>query len=451
MRRLPFPSPLGSRVAYFVLFCAVLGTSGVTFSWRAAAHGVPAQADDKTPFGQRFKILVSPGTPADALAYYKNVVTKDTGFPTTPPPSLDDLLRYFGYSLKAEDLESKDSDLIMKDFPGEEVLVVRFFAPKITDVSGQSKQGFGWRKLVRLKALDASEAVKHELKSMYLLFNVFSKDLTNPFKKADGGANHSVNNQVILVPKPGAKLPQTAYWMTFGGFDVPKPAERGKLITYLDATFDAADPNLTQGTSRYYVPIACAVCHGGRKPPLLNFLDTDHWLDRIHDDDFDAVGKKQAVLFDAGTNDTTKPEFKKAFGVFRKLNGEILEQNKAADPAGKTFQFLAATGWVDGHKTSADHLTLFERSITATGSSKWSAADPVDKKLLPLLNRYCYRCHSSVKYHIYDKSAVLDLSVEMIRRIKITPYDPKESMPQDRKLSPSVKDELLDLLCKVHS
>src|SRR5207248_1669154 len=104
-----------------------------------------------------------------------------------------------------------------------------------------------------------------------------------------------------------------------------------------------------------------------------NYLDTDHWFDRVSNDDFDAVGKKQPVLFDAGTNDPTTPEFKKAFDVFRRLNTEIREQNRDADGTTPSFQQLAAESWLSGHATTADHRSLFDRNI-GTGA-KWSEND----------------------------------------------------------------------------
>jgi hypothetical protein len=290
------------------------------------------------------------------------------------------------------------------------------------------------------------------MKSMYLLFNVFNANLDrSPFKTDTGGVNHSVNNQVMLIRGTGGKLTQPAYFMTFGAFNAKDPGERGKLITYLDASFDAADPKLPSGVNRYYIPVACAVCHGGRKRKL-NYLYTDHWFDRIRNDDFDDVGKKQPVLFDAGTNDPTKPEFKKAFDVFRTLNTEIRDQNKDADDGTSTsFQQLAAESWLRGHATTENHLSLFQRSITATGTATWLEADPVDQKLLPLLNRYCFRCHSSVKYHVYDKSAVLDLRGEMSDRIKENPSGtPQIFMPQDREIRDPDRSQLIELLGKVH-
>ena len=100
----------------------------------------------------------------------------------------------------------------MKSFAGGEVLVTRYFAPKITDVDvpAGGAIAYGWRKLVRLRALASSEAATKGLKSMYLLFNVFNENLgISPFTTDTGDINHSVNNQVMLI-RGGGDLPPSA-------------------------------------------------------------------------------------------------------------------------------------------------------------------------------------------------------------------------------------------------
>jgi hypothetical protein len=128
-----------------VLLCTLLSLMSAVLCWLATREVATAQEKKAVTyekkavtFGQGFKIFVEPGDEKTALAYYKDVVTKETGFKTDPRPGLDDLLGYFGYSLKGEDLEKDEPDAIMKGFPGGEVLVARFFAPKITDVSGKT-------------------------------------------------------------------------------------------------------------------------------------------------------------------------------------------------------------------------------------------------------------------------------------------------------------------------
>jgi len=444
-----------TTVCAVALTIAFLGWRGDAQAEKSRESSPPKK--DTGSFGCAFQVRVDPGTEAKALAYYKDVLTKDTGFKTDPRPALDDLLGYFGFSLTGEDLEKQEPDAIMKNFPGGEVIVTRFFAPKITDVSGlTTPPNYGWRKVVRLRAGDQSSAAKSGLKSMYLLFNVFNGNLDiSPFKTQTGGVNHSVNNQIMLIRGTSGTLTQAAYFMTFGAYDSTDPTERGKLITYLDATFDAGDPSLKTlpkaGFRRYYVPVACAVCHGGGKPKL-NYLDTDHWFDRIeHNDDFELVGQKQPVLFDAKSNDPSQADFKKAFNICRTLNTEIRDQNKDVDGATASFQQTAADSWLGNHATTEDHVSLFKRSITVTGLAKWADTDPVDKALLPMLNRYCFRCHSSVAYHVYDKSAILDLSGVMIARIKENPNGtPQYFMPQDREIKDPDKSNLIDLLGKVH-
>src|SRR5262249_13115460 len=160
------------------------------------------------------------------------------------------------------------------------------------------------------------------------------------FRRADDSVNHSVSNQVVLIRGSGANLTRPAYFMTFGSYkDDVAAAERGRLITYLDATFDAAEPRAA-ATQRHYVPSACEQCHGLGKAKL-NYFDTDHWFDRVQNDDFDEVATNQPLLFDAGTNDPTKPQFKRAFNILRTLNSEIRDQNHDADGEIASFQQLA--------------------------------------------------------------------------------------------------------------
>jgi hypothetical protein len=435
------------RATFTGIGCCVLLVA-LLLDWQKEEQAL-AQENSADIYGRGFQILVEKGDDAEALNYYKNVVARDTGFNTEsdPKPLLNDLLTYFGYSLKGEDLEKDEPEAIMKSFPGGDVLVSRFFAPKITDVSSASNIAYGWRKVIRLRAQASSDATNNGLKSMYVLFNVFNKNLgVSPFKTDSGGVNHSVNNQVILIRGTGKLLTQPAYFMTFGAYNAKDVKERGRLITYLEATFDAAvSPNV----KKYYVPTACAACHGTGRPKL-NYLDTDHWFDRIRNDDFDEVGKKQPLLFDAGTNDSTKPEFKKAFDVLRTLNTEIRDQNREADETIASFQQLAAESWLRNHATTDHHLSLFQRSITFSGNERWSENDPIDKELLPLLNRYCFRCHSSLRYHIYDKRFVMDHSGIMIKKIKQNPNGNTEDfMPQDRELRDPDRSRLLDLLVKL--
>jgi hypothetical protein len=373
-----------------------------------------------------------------AESYYKNVISKEVGFDTSThpnPSTLDTLLDFFGYlTVRGAYLEAVEPKEIEDRFKGGQVLITRFFAPKITDVSGDvAGRKYGWRKLVRLRALPGSHAEAAGLKSMYLLFNVFNDNLDiSPFKVANGSINHSIANQVILVRNPLSKLPRPAYFLTFDKID---NSGISKLSKSFPATFDASSVG---GEQQYFVPASCEQCHGEFSPKL-NYLDTDHWFNRVAPGNDFSLVKKKFVLFDAGTETVSDDKYTHAVNVIRTLNTEIRDQNRDADGACPSFQQMAAESWLQHHAVVDAPLPLFDRSITATGPYKWSKSEAED--VLPLLERYCYRCHSSIKYHIYDKSAVLLRKGAMIARIN----EARSShfrMPQDRTLSDAVKCQL---------
>jgi hypothetical protein len=424
---------------------AVKWTLLVVSLWGAACARQPQPPADGATAGEssravQFRAFVSQGKPDAFDRYYKEVVTKDTGFVTDTKPTLDELLAYFGYtSPTAEQLESGEPADLMRPYTDDELLVSRFFAPKISDVSKAVAREFGWRKLVRLRATPESRAKAAGLQNMFLLFNVFTKkEVGSPFSGGTEPVTHSVNNQVILVRESGNLTLRPLYFMTFGSFGSGKPEERGRLINYLDATFDAAnappnDEELPPGVTRYYVPVACEACHGGESRPKLNYLDTDHWLDRTGDDFYKV---RQPVIYDGGVNDPVA--FGKAFGVIRKLNAEILAQNRDADGSLVTFQQAAARSWLKRHDGVDSHRPMHLRTVAPNGASTtWSENET---ELLRLLNRYCFRCHSTIRYHVYDKAAVLD------RRLKMAALVESGAMPDDRELPPNVKATLKDLL-----
>ena len=71
------------------------------------------------------------------------------------------------------------------------------------------------------------------------------------------------------------------YWL-----DYDVLSHGGKLSMALNQRFDANE--LTRGSNGirpYFVPDGCVVCHGiTKKAPLVNYLDTDEWFDRIEND-----------------------------------------------------------------------------------------------------------------------------------------------------------------------
>src|SRR5207253_2736229 len=109
-------------------------------------------------------------------------------------------------------------------------------------------------------------------------------------------------------------------------------------------------------------------------------------------------------LYDAG-KDATTDRYRKAFDVFRQLNTEIRDQNILSGGL-QTFQIEAAKQWLKLHPPGPDglkHVPPYERGF---GSTAWDPNNISHRKLLYYFNRYCYRCHSSVKYDVFDLAAV---------------------------------------------
>jgi len=425
---------------------------------------LPARLGDEYTVGARGplrrKVAVDPGDPAEAASYYAQV-ENDLGTSLT---TFDQVLHYFGYKgLRGADLEVLDPSVLMDpaaltaavrsdDFQksvalvplaADDIISTRFFAPRITEVSVQSAHvKLGWRKLVRLRARTGSPAHSKGLASAWLLLNVFSNDV-RPF------AARSSSNQVMLIRADGVTSLMPAYWMVFAGFD--SAAGDGARIDYLNASFDHRNPEVAS-SNKYYLPHACADCHGGLsggQPAYdrakLNYLDTDLWIEKTRDD-FKAIDPAIGVLFDGGA-DTTSEQYKRAFRVIYTLNTEIRAQNSATNGPGRDrFQLRAVDRWLQVHETSEQFVGPFDRNVAAATDAQWTSSNQIDAQVLPLLNRYCVRCHSPLRYTVLDKQAVIQKKSAMLAYLQGTTAQPW-SMPQDRNL-----DELAprDKACLIH-
>jgi hypothetical protein len=388
------------------------------------------------------------GSKAEAEKYYKDLST--TLNYSTPDKiadtTLTDLATYLGYQeLTAEKLEFDPPEKLMTNGTAGDILVARFFAPKIMNVKfkeGDADFKLGWRKLVRLKAKAGSTARTNRIAAAVILFNTFTAPTDDPF----GAANFSVNTQVMMLPDPAFIRPlagqagqgemDSVYWLDYQN---ATPKGPGKLGYALNASFDAnALPGA--GTKDYFVPHGCVACHGNNaERSLLNYLDTDHWFDRLRNDFPKLKESKHALLFDAGTNDSTSAKFKEAFDRIRTFNEEADSHARQAQP--KHDESLAAAKWLDVHKTSYEPVLPVRRAIG--GAPQWSANDEKEVAVLETMNQYCYRCHGTVKFSVFNREAVWKDRANIMQRLK-PDAAAGFKMPLDRDLP----DEKRDLLFK---
>jgi hypothetical protein len=394
---------------------------------------------------------VTPGSDAKARDYYSHFLN-DFGFDAKPDvTTLDDLLVFVGYPASAAKLELLDSAILMDparaSSPSDglglqaaglsgatlregDILAIRFFAPKIANVNLATPTP-GWRKLVRLRARPDSPAARKGVESIIILFN-FLSPLQQPFSTG------SVNTQVMLLA-PSHK--DRLYWLDF------KPDRT--LGLFLNATFDAADlpSNATGLGVNYFVPDGCNDCHGSPgnlRSPMVNYLDTDHWFDRL-DDDFAALKAGPPLLFDAQTNDPTQPSFVQAFDVIRRFNEEALLQNSIVNPNPNSFEATAARTWLRIHAQSDDHVPPIGRAFSLNGGPTWQASETMG---LGQLNRYCFRCHGSVRFSIFDRASVVERAGNMRQRIRPSEQQKRRyfKMPPDRTISDADLQMLDDFL-----
>ncbi len=321
---------------------------------------------------------VSPGTAESAKEYFRSLPdaigfsTPEKIFDTT----LDDVATYLGYDgLTGADMQDLPSDVLMNPdqllapdalknrdrliaalrggkLGPDDILVSRFFAPKIVNIhDAPATRKLGWRKMVRLKARPGSPADAKHIALGIVLFNIFTDPGVKPFQKGQ----ELVNTQVILsVETSHAPLASdedekivTLYWL-----DYDKISNGNKLALALPASFDANElPPSKDGIQEYFVPDGCVACHGANlKRSMLNYLDTDHWFDRLDNDFQDLEKSGLAILFDAGTNDPSSPAYQRAFDVIRRFNKEADEQAENAQPS-TTKCSPRANGW-----TASEHF-----------------------------------------------------------------------------------------------
>lgn len=412
------------------------------------------------------QLHVNVGSEQAAIDYYKTKLVPHLNFLTPETilkSTLRDMLGYFGYSnISPSDLHRLTSQEIMAKSDAGDILAMRYFAPKITEVSEKPVPvppgGFGWRKLVRFKARPKSSAETNGMETLLFLQNTFEASAQgDPF---DPKRNVAVFNQAIVVRKGDPNTERhSLYFLTYGslvttekkdGRVVPivgangQFTDAGPLIFSLKATFDEKDrdPETNLGAEEYFVPDSCAQCHGrSLQRAKVNFLDTDHWTDRVTPDynlsdlkfkeeDFTALAASpHGVLYDGG-KDVNGERYKEAFEIIRQFNQEVAEQN-ARMGATANFQLDAVKRWLDLHAPANFAHKPAPPQMRGIGNPTWDPNNESHRKLLFYLNRYCYRCHSSIRYNVFDLTRVKQLTGTIPGRV-LDIENPTEWMPQDR-------------------
>jgi hypothetical protein len=414
---------------------------------------------------------VPTGSEDKAKIYYARIAD-EIGFSTSDAifqSTLDDVASYLGYSgLTGADMQNLPASFLMSPeqmlgitsvgsgnalqhfdlfaasqtpipFRSGDILVTRFFAPKIMNIKDpETTRQWGWRKLVRLKSRAGSAAQAHQISEGIILFNYFT-----PPGVPVGLTNESVNTQVMLVtttdavPAPNDPGPDSLYWL-----DYDTLSSGGKLSLALNAFFDANElPQSTNGKRPYFVPDGCVACHGDNpRRSMVNYLDTDHWFDRL-DNDFQSVkASGTALLVDAQTNDTNAAAYRIAFDLIRQFNVEADAQVQKSQP--KHDETLAAQKWIVLHASSNAHVLPVDRAIGA--DPQWASTNSDDVQVLGDLNQYCFRCHGTVKFSVFDRQKMhtLDSQVKVEFRIR-TNAPPEAKMPPDRDLPDDVRGRIL--------
>ena len=323
-----------------------------------------------------------------------------------------------------------------------DILAVHYFAPKTSDVSGQSDE-LSWRKAIRLRALPGSEATKNGVDRLFILtVSYISRNnlgTTSPYTVPPK------NIQAIVCrardESGGPRKRDPLYWLAFD------PTHGYKTEFFSETTWDAGTSKLTGGIKRYHVADSCVTCHGGgREKGLLHYFDTDYSQDRLKpSEDFEAIGNSRwHPLHDGSKDDPVKLSL--SMNAFRAINAEILDQNGDAP----SLQRNGVENWLRLHgKPSAPMVDRYfppqERTWQAADRNDWKGAE--DMRLVNLLATYCYRCHGTLEYNIFDKSQVVDKvrNGDLLDRIESTDDDYR--MPQDRPQIPEAdRQSLLQLL-----
>lgn len=167
-----------------------------------------------------------------------------------------------------------------------------------------------------------------------------------------------------------------------------------------------------------------------------NYLDTDQWYDAQRLDYSDLIGELEPV-FDGGT-DRRSQQYRDAMNVIYRLNEQMKREGAlAVRPAVSgvqvdKFQREAVTKWLDLHRSEESRTQVFapvQRLFQTNGA-------PVDLRkgelhlTLDKLSQYCFRCHSSIKFNVFDTSYLKSSARKLNNYIPDMPLGRTLNMPE---------------------
>jgi hypothetical protein len=134
-------------------------------------------------------------------------------------------------------------------------------------------------------------------------------------------------------------------------------------------------------------------------------------------------------------------KFRGAFDLIRTFNEEADKHAHRAQP--KHDESLAAAKWLEIHKNNYAPVLPIQRTIGA--APQWSADNANEVAVVGTMNQYCYRCHGTVKFSVFNKKSMLENRDKFLLRLN-PDAEVGLKMPPDRDLPADKRQQLLNFL-----
>jgi hypothetical protein len=106
---------------------------------------------------------------------------------------------------------------------------------------------------------------------------------------------------------------------------------------------------------------------------------------------------------------------------------------------------LASHKWLDIHATNNDHVLPLDRAIGL--DPHWSNQNTNDAPTLDAFNQYCFRCHGSVKFSVFNRQKLLSVQLKgIIQQVIQTNAPVAIKMPPDRELPDDKRTLMLNFI-----